>query len=88
MMSRKVSIAEARRDFSEVLKQARESPVLITRRGKPEAVILAYDEYQQLRRLRAYTSMLRLAKELHEAGVTASDLYEASRKELEGRGWS
>ena len=62
--------------------------MIITRRGRPDAVVLGYEAYQQLRRRSAYADMLGLAKELREAGVTASDLYEASRKDLEGHGWS
>lgn len=83
-----VSVAEAKSGFSRYLKQAREELVIVTRRGKPEAVILPFAEYQHLRRLRAYSAMVRLSRELEEIGVTASELHEASRRELEGRPWS
>jgi len=81
----KVSIAEAKSGFSALLKRAREELVIVTRRGEPEAVILPFAEYERLRRLRAYSNMVRLSRELEEVGVTATELYEASRKELEGR---
>jgi prevent-host-death family protein len=81
----RVSISEAKRGFSELLKRAREELVIVTRRGEPEAVILPFEEYERLRRLRAYSSMVRLSCELKGVGVTATELYEASRKELEGR---
>lgn len=83
----RVSIAEARSNFSGMLKRARKEPVIITRRGEPDAVILPFGEYERLRRLRAYFSMMRLSRELEEVGVTATELYEVSRKELEGRLW-
>ena len=84
-MAMKVSIAEAKSGFSALLKRSREELVIVTRRGKPEAVILPFAEYERLRRLRAYSNMVRLSRELEELGVTATELYEASRKELEGR---
>ncbi|HIC88257.1 MAG TPA: type II toxin-antitoxin system Phd/YefM family antitoxin, partial [Anaerolineae bacterium] len=42
-MAVRVSIAEAKSDFSKMLKRAQEGPVIITRRGKPDAVILPFD---------------------------------------------
>jgi len=87
-MAVRVSIAEAKSDFSKMLKRAQEGPVIITRRGKPDAVILPFDEYERLRRLQAYSSMVRLSRELEKVGVTATELYEASRRELEERPWS
>ncbi len=80
-----VSMTKAQERFSEFLKRARKEPVIITQRGKPEAVILSFDEYERLRRLRAYANMVHLSRELAEIGVTASELHEASREELEGR---
>ena len=84
-MTVRVSIAEAKSGFSALLKRAQKEPVIVTRRGEPDAVILPFQEYERLRRLRAYSSMVRLSRELREVGVTATELYEASRKELEDR---
>jgi prevent-host-death family protein len=84
-MTVRVSIAEAKSGFSELLKHAQKEPVIVTRRGEPDAVILPFEEYEHLRRLRAYSSMMRLSHELKEVGVTATELYEASREELEDR---
>jgi len=66
-----------------MLKRAQKEPVIITRRGKPDAVILPFAEYERLRRLWAYLSMVCLSWELEESGVTATELYEAPRRELE-----
>jgi len=87
-MAIRVSIAEAKSGFSAVLKRARKELVIVTRRGKPEVVILPFAEYERLQRLRAYSNMVRLSSELGEVGVTATELYEASRRELEERSWS
>lgn len=81
----RVSISEAKSGFCEFLKRAQKEPVIVTRRGEPDAVILPFDEYGRLQRLRAYSSMVRLSRELEGVGVTATELYEASRKELEDR---
>ncbi len=87
-MAMKVSIAEARSSLSKLLKYAQKEPVIITRRGKPDAVLLPFAEYERLRRLQAYSSLVRLSREMKEAGVTATELYETSRRELEERPWS
>ena len=86
-MAPKISIAEARKDFSALLKRAREEPVIITRRGEPAAVILPFDEYARLQRLKAYSTstMVPLSQEMKEIDIRATELYEASRRELEER---
>lgn len=84
-MTTRVSIAEAKGSFSAVLKRAQKEPVIVTRRGEPDTVILPFEEYERLRRLSAYSSMVRLSRELKGVGVTATELYQASRKELESR---
>ena len=63
-MTVRVSVAEARSNLSRLLRHAREEPVIITRRGKPDAVILPFGEYEYLRRQRAYSSMVHLSCEL------------------------
>jgi prevent-host-death family protein len=84
-MTMRVSIAEAKSGFSALLKRARKEPMVVTRRGEPDAVILPFEEYERLQRLRAYSGMVRLSRELEGGGVTATELYEASRKDLEDR---
>jgi prevent-host-death family protein len=78
----RLSIAEAKKDFSSVLKQAHAEPVVVTRRGEPDIVILSFDEYRNLSRLRAYLRMVRLSQRLRD-NVKATELYQASRQELE-----
>lgn len=43
------------------------------------------EEYQQLSKLRAYLEMVRLSQELRDSGITAHEVWEASRGELEAR---
>lgn len=78
-------IGVAKSEFSRLLREAREAPVIITRRGEPEVVLLAYDDYKRLRRLQAYQQMIRLSNQLRDSGVTVQELQESSREELEKR---
>ncbi len=80
-----VSAAQARGQLPELLKALKEGPVTITRRGEPVGVLISPEEYKRLSRVHAYLEMLRLSAELRDAGVTAKEVYEASRRELEER---
>ncbi|RMD60436.1 type II toxin-antitoxin system Phd/YefM family antitoxin [Candidatus Parcubacteria bacterium] len=86
-MNTKVSVAEAHSHLSKWLKRVKTTPVTITNRGKPVGVIISPEKYEQMRRIEAYLRMLKLAKTLREeeTGVTAKEVYEASRGELETR---
>jgi prevent-host-death family protein len=79
-----ISVAEAHNRLSHWLKQVEKGQVVrITRRGKPVGVIIDSDEYENLRQVQAYLEMLSLSRTLRETGVTAEELYRASRDELE-----
>jgi len=82
-----ISVAEAHNRLSRWLKKVQDEPITITRRGKPVGVIVSPEEYEQLRKVRAYLQMLRLSQSLNEGerGVTAEELFQASREELENR---
>ncbi|MFQ6101662.1 MAG: type II toxin-antitoxin system Phd/YefM family antitoxin [Anaerolineae bacterium] len=80
-----ISIAEAHNRLSRWLKKVEEGPITITRRGKPVGIIITPQEYERLRRVQAYLQMLSLSQSLQESGVTAEELFQASREELEGR---
>jgi len=82
----RISVAEAHNRLSHWLKRLHEGPIIITRRGKPVGILIAPEQYEQLRRVQAYLQMLRLSQSLADSGVTADDLFRASREELEGRG--
>jgi prevent-host-death family protein len=79
------SVAETRGRLADLLKRPDEGPVTITRRGRPVGVIIKPETYERLRRVEAYLQMLKLSESLKERGLTASELFEASRAELEER---
>jgi PHD/YefM family antitoxin component YafN of YafNO toxin-antitoxin module len=66
-----------------LLKQVQKNPVYITRHGKPVGVLISPDEYENLRQVRAYLHMMNLSRTLRDSGVTADELYQTSRQELE-----
>lgn len=52
-MARQYSIAEARDNFASVVHEAEEGvEVELTRRGKPVAVLLSFEDYRRLRQRR------------------------------------
>lgn len=81
-----VSIAVAKRDLSELIKQAKEEPVVITRRSVPDAALISYNDYLRFKRMEAYVGMLRIAEKMRGRGINVDELLEESRRELEERG--
>lgn len=80
-----VPIAEAHNRLSALLKKVQKGPIRLTRRGKPVGVILSPEEYDRLRQFEAFSQVVQLSRSLRESGVSAADLYRATRDELEGR---
>lgn len=81
-----ISVSKAHNRLSHWLNKVEENePVTITRRGKPVGVIVSPEEYERLRQVGAYLQMLRLSDSLRESGLTADELFRASREELEER---
>jgi prevent-host-death family protein len=80
-----ISVSEAHNRLSRWLNEIEDEPVTITRRGEPVGVIVSPQEYERLSQVKAYLQMLRLSRSLSESGVTAKELLDASREELEER---
>ncbi len=86
-MSKQVSVAEAKRDLTKLLREAEErrTEIVVTRRGEPYMVIAPYADYERLSRVRAYLGLLAIAEKLQGSGLKASKIYEESRRQLEER---
>ena len=67
------------------LKKVPERLVTITRHGEPVGVLISPEQYERLRQVQAYLEMLRLSHTLQDSGVTADELSQTSREELEAR---
>lgn len=79
-----VSIADAHNQLSALLKKVQKTPIRLTSRGKPVGVLLSFEDYEHLRRAEAFSQVIELSSSLRESGVTAAELYQASRRELDG----
>lgn len=83
----KVSVAEARNTLPKLLHEVEEDEIIVTRRKKPVAVIIPFKAYQRIQRIEGYLTLMKLSEELKDIGMTATQAFEASRKELEERPW-
>jgi prevent-host-death family protein len=83
-----VTIAEGKRDFSKLIKQAaeRNEEIVVTKRGKAMAVIVPYGEYQHSKKVGALQKILESRAVFVKAGISAADVYKESREELERKG--
>jgi prevent-host-death family protein len=52
MVRRSWSVQDAKNRFSEVVEAARHEPQMVTKHGKPAAVVVAADEYDRLQKLK------------------------------------
>lgn len=80
-MARRWNIAQAKASFSELVREAAESPQEIENRGRGVAVVLGIDEYRLLTEQSARTSdearvrnFLRLSEELRRQGGAELEL--------------
>lgn len=84
-MEQKVTIVEGKRGFTSIVKKISEDAedIIITKRGKPVVVLISYEQYKEIKRLRSYLKMLQISESLKKHQITATQIYEESRKELE-----
>ena len=87
MSTKKVSVAEGKKSFTQLLKEVEkeQTAILIHRRGAFVGALLSAGEYQRFERLQGYFEALRISKRLAPMGVTAAELVRESRQELEER---
>lgn len=87
MKSTRVTIAEGKKFFTRLVREAQKAKegVVITKRGEPVAAIIPFEEYRRQQKVAAFLELLELRRSLASSGLTAQELYEQSRKELEER---
>ena len=87
MKASSVSIAEGKKGFSRLVQNAAEKKeeIVVTKRGKPVAVIVPYDEYKRSRRVEGYRKIIAARDVFVKTGLLANDIFKGSRKQLEGR---
>jgi len=87
MKSSTVSIAEGKKGFSRLLQDVSEKKeeIVVTKRGKPVAVILPYEEYQHSKRGEGYRKIIAAREAFSKSGILADVIFKESRKQLEKR---
>lgn len=82
-----VSIAEGKKGFSRLIQDAstNKEEIIVTRRGKPVAVIVPYEEYQQSKKAEGYRKIMEARDAFMKTGILAKEIYKESRKQLEKR---
>ncbi len=80
-----VSITEGKKGFSRLIQDALEKKeeVIVTKRGRPVAVIVPYEEYKHSKRVEGYRKIMEARKAFLKAGVLAEEIFKESRKQLE-----
>jgi prevent-host-death family protein len=87
MKASTVSIAEGKKGFSRLIENTQKSKegIIVTRRGKPVAVIVPYEEYQRSKRKEGYRKIMEARETFLKAGLVADEIFEESRRQLEER---
>jgi prevent-host-death family protein len=80
-----ISIAEGKKRFSSFVGDACEEKkdFIVTKRGKPVAVIISYEEYRQSKRLEGFKKILDVREAFAKSSVSADDVFKESKKQLE-----
>lgn len=87
MKSTTASIAEGKRSFSRLIQEANEKKgeIIVTRRGKPVAAIVSYEEYERTKKREGYRKIMEAREAFVKAEVRAEDVFRESKKQLEKR---
>jgi prevent-host-death family protein len=81
-----INVSQAKKMFLELVRRVEQKEsVIIEKKGIPVATLLPYNEYINLNRIKSYLAMLELSRTLEGSGVTAQEIYQESRQELESR---
>jgi len=80
-----VSVAEGKKRFSSLMRDALEDnkEFIVTKRGKPVAVIIPYAEYKHSKRLESHRKILEARESFLKTGISADEVYRESKKQLE-----
>ena len=80
-----ISIAEGKREFSRLIQETEKNgaEIIVTRRGKPVAVILPFAEFLRSKRVNGFNKIMEARKVLARTGLSAGTVYRESREELE-----
>lgn len=81
-----MNVSRAKAKFLDLIRRAENNEgTVIEKNGAPVAAVLSYREYADLKRVRDYLAMQKIYQAARDAGVTAREIYEESRRRLEAR---
>ena len=85
MKRKSVSFAEAKKHFSRLIEEVSKNKeeTVVTKRGKPVAVIVSYDEYKHSKVIEGYKKIIEVRAAFLKASVEAKEIYKESKKQLE-----
>jgi prevent-host-death family protein len=85
MKSTIVNVAEGKKGFSRLIREAteRNEEVVVTRRGKPVAVIVSYEGYQRSKKVEGHRKIAEARAAFLKAGIRADEVFSENRKQLE-----
>lgn len=85
MKSTSVSIADGKKSFSRLVEDAhkKKEEIIVTKRGKPVAVIVPYEEYKHSKRVEGHRKIMEARAAFLKAGIKADEIYKESKKQLE-----
>lgn len=84
-----VGIADGKKHFSRLIEEAAKGKgeIVVTKRGKPLAVIISYEEYESAKRLEGYRQIMEAREAFIQKGVKAQKVFKESREQLERKVW-
>ena len=87
MKSTNISIAEGKKGFSRLIRDAssKKEEIVITKRGKPVAVIVSYEVYVQFKKVEGYRKIIEARETFLKTGISSDEIFKASRKQLENK---
>ncbi len=82
MKEARVSIAEGKKDFSRLIQstQDKEEDIVVTKRGKPVAVIMPYEKYRKAKRMEGYKKIMESRETFLKADLNAEEIFKESKK--------
>jgi len=82
-----VSVAEGKKRFSRLIKDALEKKeeIIVTKRGKPVVVIAPYEEYLHSQRVEGFRKIMEVKEVFLKKGIKANEIFKESRRQLEKR---
>lgn len=79
-----IPISQAKANFLELARQVENREcIVVEKKGEPILVLVPYQEYLNLDRIKQYLAVQDLASILQNSGITADELRRESRRELE-----